>query len=124
METQKWVNLGLLIGSAIVFLFLVYFVGFVWDVARLPRFDEWPVSADVLVAFVLAAGVGVWTRRWEKANRFFNEVAIELSKVTWPVRKETVASSGVVVVLVGVAALLLTTIDLLWGTMARGVFHF
>ncbi|MBI2068452.1 MAG: preprotein translocase subunit SecE [Deltaproteobacteria bacterium] len=83
-----------------------------------------PVSPEVLIAFFLAVSVAITTRYWSQANRFFNEVVVELAKVTWPVRKETVSSSGVVLALVGVAALLLAFLDFVWGTMARQVFSF
>ena len=122
MQTQKWVNLGLLVATGIVFYFLTQVTGFVWDLAGAPRFEEWPVSADILTAFVLAVVIGLAVRSWEQANRFFNEVFVELSKVSWPLRKETIASSGVVVVLVAIAAALLALMDLIWGTVARGFF--
>ena len=123
-ETQKWVNLGLLGGALVVFLFLDRLFGFVWEAAHWSLLEEWPVHADALAAFLVAAGAGLWIRRWARANQFLNEVAVELGKVSWPARKETVTSSGVVAVLVGIAALLLAVIDLMWGTVSRGVFHF
>ncbi|PIR20484.1 MAG: preprotein translocase subunit SecE [Deltaproteobacteria bacterium CG11_big_fil_rev_8_21_14_0_20_47_16] len=43
-----------------------------------------------------------------------NEVAQELSKVTWPPRKETVVSAGVIAVLVGIVSLILVGFDTLW----------
>ncbi|MBI2083981.1 MAG: preprotein translocase subunit SecE [Deltaproteobacteria bacterium] len=97
---------------------------FVWEVGRLGRFEEWPVGPQDLAAFVLAVGAGFGVRTWGRANQFFNEVVVELSKVTWPLGKETVASSGVVAVLVSVAALILAVIDLIWAKMALGVFKF
>ncbi|MBI2981604.1 MAG: preprotein translocase subunit SecE [Deltaproteobacteria bacterium] len=51
-----------------------------------------------------------------------NEVVVELSKVSWPLGKETLASSGVVVVLVGIAALILAVVDMIWTKMAIKVF--
>lgn len=121
MQTQKWVNLSLLLGSAIVFLFLSKLTIAVWDLSRLPILEEWPVEPPYLIGFGIAVGVGLWVRRNDRANNFLNEVALELSRVTWPARKETVASAGVVVVLIGIAALILFLIDTLWGTMIRGV---
>ena len=35
-----------------------------------------------------------------KANKFLQEVKVELGKVTWPVRKETVATAWIVVVII------------------------
>jgi preprotein translocase subunit SecE len=121
MQTQKWVNLGLLFSSAALFIFVSRLVGMGWDLARLPIPAEWPVEPVYLIGFVAAVAVGVMTRRNEAANTFFNEVVLELSRVTWPTRKETVASAGVVVVLIAICAVILFLIDSLWGTMIRGI---
>lgn len=121
MQTQKWVNLGLLIGTGILFLFTSLLVGLVWDAARLPLPEEFPIEPAYLVGFLVAAAVGFWARKSDQVNGYLNEVVMELSRVTWPPRKETVASAGVVVILVGLASLLLFVVDSLWGTMIRGV---
>ncbi len=121
MQTQKWVNLGLLIASTAIFLFLNQLFSSLWDLARLPRPAEWPIEPSQWISFTAAVAAGFSARRSERANRFLNEVALELGKVTWPQRKETVASAGVVIVLVGIAALILFLMDILWGTAIRGL---
>jgi len=35
---------------------------------------------------------------WEKILQFFREVRVEIKKVTWPTRKETLASTVVVLI--------------------------
>jgi preprotein translocase subunit SecE len=50
---------------------------------------------------------------WVKTIQFLREVKIELKKVTWPSRKETVASTAVVIVLVVIVASFLGLVD--WG---------
>lgn len=57
-----------------------------------------------------------------KVNSFTNEVITELGKVTWPNRKETVLSTGVVSVLVGICAMILFGFDVLWGAVVK-VFY-
>lgn len=121
MQTQKWVNLGLLIGVFAVFLFLQKLTTALWDLFRFPVPEGWVVEPAHLASFAVAAGAGLWARRNPRANGFFNEVVLELSKVTWPNRKETVASAGVVIVLVAIASLILFMMDTLWGTMIKGV---
>jgi len=121
MQTQKWVNLGLLVVSAILFFFFSHLVGTIWDLTRLPMPEEWPVEPPYLVSFILAGMTGILIRRHAVANAFLNDVALELSRVTWPQRKETVASAGVVAVLIAIAALLMLVIDTIWGTVIRGV---
>ena len=49
---------------------------------------------------------------WEKAKQFFREVRVELKKVTWPSRKETIASTSVVLITVVLVAFFLGIVDL------------
>ncbi len=49
---------------------------------------------------------------WERAKQFFREVRVELKKVTWPSRKETIASTSVVLVTVILVAFFLGVVDL------------
>ncbi len=49
---------------------------------------------------------------FEKAKQFFREVRVELKKVTWPSRKETIASTSVVLVTVFLVAFYLGIVDL------------
>ncbi len=48
-----------------------------------------------------------------QARRFLVEVRQELNKVTWPERKETIASTGVILFLVVLTATYLGALD--WG---------
>jgi preprotein translocase subunit SecE len=48
-----------------------------------------------------------------KAIQFLREVKIELKKVTWPSRKETMASTAVVIVIVIIISVFLGIVD--WG---------
>ncbi|MCD6353020.1 MAG: preprotein translocase subunit SecE [Proteobacteria bacterium] len=47
----------------------------------------------------------------DKVIQFFREVKTELKKVTWSSRKETIASTTVVLVIVFIIALFLFVID-------------
>ena len=49
---------------------------------------------------------------WKAAKQFFREVRVELKKVTWPSRKETIASTSVVLVTVILIAFFLGIVDL------------
>jgi len=46
------------------------------------------------------------------AQQFFREVRVELKKVTWPTRKETIASTSVVLITVFLVAFYLGGVDL------------
>lgn len=47
----------------------------------------------------------------DKVQQFFREVKVELYKITWPARKETVASTYVVLIIVVIVALVLGFVD-------------
>ena len=49
---------------------------------------------------------------WQKAKQFFREVRVELKKVTWPSRKETIASTSVVLITVILVSFFLGIVDL------------
>ena len=47
-----------------------------------------------------------------KTNKFLQEVKVELGKVTWPTRKETMATAWVVVVIIILISLYLGACDI------------
>jgi preprotein translocase subunit SecE len=111
---QRWINISYLVVSALLWMVFRHIAEVVWDLAH------WQVSSDVLiaptdwVAVGLAAILFVTMVRNRRLNEFMGEVALELSKVTWPPRKESVMSAGVIVVLVAIVSLLLVGFDTLW----------
>ncbi|MBL7684614.1 MAG: preprotein translocase subunit SecE [Deltaproteobacteria bacterium] len=52
-------------------------------------------------------------------NSFGLEVISELGKVTWPTQKETVASTGVILVMVAIASGILFVFDTVWSMLTR-----
>jgi preprotein translocase subunit SecE len=55
----------------------------------------------------------------QKVKTFLDSVKIELGKVTWPTRKETVATSSVVVVIVLIISLYLGACDVVLAKLMR-----
>ncbi len=55
----------------------------------------------------------------QKLRTFLESVKIELGKVTWPTRKETVATTGVVVVIIVLISLYLGVCDLVLAKLMR-----
>lgn len=121
--TQKIVNLGLLISAGALYLFLAKLLHFVWTLTSLPRMTDLLIRPPDAIGFALVVGGVIYVRRKEDANRFLNEAVSELSKVTWPDRKETVVSTGISCILVAICALILLGFDSLWGTILKGVFR-
>ena len=50
-------------------------------------------------------------QRWQQLAQFLKEVRIELKKVNWPLRKEVVGSTIVVIVSVFILSLFLGVVD-------------
>jgi preprotein translocase subunit SecE len=76
------------------------------DTALKTRAAKAPVKKKA-VAKTPAAGPKVV----EKIRQFFREVRIELLKVNWPSRKETIASTAVVLVLIIIVSAYLGLVD-------------
>jgi len=56
-----------------------------------------------------------------KSAQFLREVKIELKKVTWPSRKETLASTGVVLIIVVIISAFLGLVDMGLSSLIRFV---
>ena len=54
-----------------------------------------------------------------RAVQFVSQAKAELKKVVWPTRKQTLASTGVVMVIVAVMALYLGIIDLILAKLVK-----
>jgi preprotein translocase SecE subunit len=114
MDAKKIVLVGFLIVGVISFLVFNEFVSLLWT--------YWGTDIDLGVGVslptLIAAGIGLVIflvlQNNSKAKVFCNEVVHELGKVTWADRSESVKSSGVVIVIVAIAALILWAYDLLW----------
>jgi preprotein translocase subunit SecE len=55
----------------------------------------------------------------QKITTFIDSVKVELGKVTWPTRKETVATTGVVVMIVFLISLYLGACDIVLSKLMR-----
>lgn len=116
---KKWLDLGIGGISVAVWLVMRQILNSVWDLFRLPLVDALPVALPEILAFLLAIALFVILRRNAKVKEFGLEVISELSKVTWPTQKETMISTGVIIIMVGIASVLLFVFDTAWGTVTR-----
>jgi len=112
---QKYVDFGLLAAAAALGFLLMQMLMQVWNIFKLPMISGLPLQLPALIALVVGVGAFLLTRTNGKAMSFLNDVANELSKVTWPTMQETVASTGVIIVMVGIASMIMFGYDALWG---------
>jgi len=105
LDMFLWLVVAALIAGGIVANF--YFSTFSLAV----RLVGWIVLAAILVGIALQTNFG------KTSWNFIKEARMEMRKVTWPTRQETVQTTLVVVAMVVIVALILWGIDafLLWG---------
>ncbi len=72
-------------------------------------------------AAIKAKSAGAENGVIQKSVQFLREVKIELKKVTWPSRKQTLGSTAVVIVLVMVISLFLGVVDFGLSSLIRVV---
>ena len=59
---------------------------------------------------------------WKKITTFLTDVRVELKKVTWPNRQDTLSSTAVVIVVVFIISFYLGFIDILLSRMVTALF--
>ncbi|UCG38742.1 MAG: preprotein translocase subunit SecE [bacterium] len=59
---------------------------------------------------------------FKKIVSFLTDVRVELKKVTWPNRQDTLSSTGVVIVVVFIISFYLGIIDILLSRMVTAIF--
>jgi len=113
--------------AALIIAFLVAKIGNVawyrlgqWK----PQFGE-PVD-DILYPVAVAIGIAITLYYWRKqdARQYANEVAEELSKVTWPSRKEVTNSTTVVVLTTVFATVFFALMDRFWSFITDKIYTF
>jgi len=113
---RKWIDLVLALCGVAMWFVLRQMFEQVWELFRLPLMSDWPIQFPALTALALSLMAFVLVRRNKKTMTFLDEVSIELSKVSWPKGKDTVSSTGVIIVMVGIASVILFVFDIIWGT--------
>lgn len=121
VDNQTALNYSLLVTALLLWYLLYLFFGYLLDLGIVrsflgPHIGE---TARRLLPFLLGlAGAGAaffLARKNEAVNRFGVEVVVELKKVIWPTRKEITGSTGAVLIVVFLVALVLFIFDKLFG---------
>jgi len=58
----------------------------------------------------------------KRTRSFLTDVRVELKKVTWPSRQDTISSTGVVLIVVFIISFYLGIIDILLSRMVTSLF--
>lgn len=119
---QRWVSLGFVGMATITYMIIGSAAAMIWDLARLSYPKGWPFTPPELIGMASAVICFLILRKRQEINLFMNEAAGELAKVTWPPRKETVMSTGVIAIVVGFCAILLAVFDVIWGWGVKVIY--
>ena len=73
----------------------------------------------LLVAFGVAGAVAMQTEKGRAAWGFAKDARMEVRKVVWPTRQETLQTTGLIMALIGVVAIVLWMLDSTLGWMMK-----
>lgn len=104
LDLLKWISVMFLVGSGLVGFY--YFEGH----SLLIR------VVSLLTLLSIAAWIATRTEKGRLALDFFRESHLEVRKVVWPTREETLQMTGIVVLLVIVLSIFIWILDgiLMW----------
>ena len=113
---MKYVHAMFFAGALVVGWLLVNVIETIWISFNLSFTWVPPPSYWIVVVSggAIAAIAAVYMWRHPKVNRLAVEIVTELSKVTWPTRKELSASTVVVIIVSIIAAIILGLFDFFW----------
>lgn len=97
-DTLLWGGVAIATAVAFALTYLLHFSG--------------PIKALVwLVWLVFSLGLAFFTKKGQVSFTFLKEAQIELKKVVWPTRQETVQTTSIVMLMVGVTGFVLWGVD-------------
>jgi preprotein translocase subunit SecE len=115
----RWVQYVFVLVAALTFWIANKLITLGWANFAEPN----DVGATVAAAAVgLAVGFALY--RHEKSHRLVTEVVSELTKVTWPSRRETYASTIIVVITSLIAAAIVGSFDFVWSAITDLLYKY
>ena len=124
LGVERWVQFAYAACAITLAWFLIKSTDAIWtlladtvDVIPEPNATIIAVGAG-LVAFIAA----VVAYRSQKVHTFVVEVCVELSKVTWPTRKETWSQTIIVIIVSIIAAIILGVFDAVWSQITDLIY--
>ena len=117
MGANRLVHLMFFCAGIVVAIVLIQAVDWVWGYFAKP-------PAVYVDAIGLSVSAGATFLAWRNPTVFStaSEVAVELTKVTWPTRQETKWATVIVIVTVIIGAVILSTYDLVWSWLTGLVY--
>jgi preprotein translocase subunit SecE len=126
MGTRRFVYAGYFAGAIGIAFIMSKALAFAWRrlQAWKPAFPD-PDSNEALIMVISAlfgAGVALYFWYRTRARRLADEVATEMSRVTWPSRTEVTNGTFVVIVTTIVSSVFFALMDRFWGFVTNLVY--
>jgi len=125
LGVERWVQFAYAACAIVLAWFLIKSCNAVWtiladNVDAVPEPNSTAIAAGSgLIAFIAA----ILTYRSAKIHGFVSSVCIELSKVTWPTRKETWSQTIIVLIVSVIAAVILGVFDAVWAQITDFIYN-
>ncbi len=118
LGVERYVQFGFIAMAGIIFWILDKVLVLVWDIWAEP-------NTTVVSAIAFASGVAVAVGLYfhPRLNSLATEVGIELSKVSWPTRKETYSATIIVLITSVIAAVYLGVLDFFWSAITDLIYQ-
>lgn len=120
-DNRRWVLIsllvfGLMVGGISYLLFRNINVMF-----RLSTYLSYSDTLVKILPFLIGGGLFVWIYKSQRKMSYLDDVISEIRKITWPARKDTVASTVVVVIAILIIAGILGVYDALCNWIIRQI---
>jgi preprotein translocase subunit SecE len=124
LGTQRFVYAGYFAGAIFIAFILSKVLDFAWYKLQTykPALGEPRDEIVMPVAALLAGGIALYYWFRTRARELAEEVATEMSKVTWPSRTEVTNGTFVVVVTTIVSTVFFALMDRFWGFVTNLVY--
>jgi preprotein translocase subunit SecE len=121
---KRYVYAGYFAGAIGVAFVCSKFFEFAWQRLSLwkPQFGEPKSEVFMPVSAIIGALVAVYYYRQQRTRELAEEVASELSKVTWPTKNEVMNSTAVVIVATVFSTVFFALMDRFWSFLTNLVY--
>ena len=116
LGVERWVQFAYAACAITLAWFLIKSSTAIWTLLA-DTVDSIPEPNATVIAVgagLVAFATAVATYRSQRIHTFVVEVCVELSKVTWPTRKETWSQTIIVIIVSIIAAIILGVFDSVW----------
>ena len=116
MQLSRYINLAFVLAGLIVWLILAKLFGLLFITFEIadPYLLGQQLQLTNVIGIAVAAGAAFGSWRHPSVQTWANEVAVELTKVTWPTWDETKQNAMIVIVFSLVISVIVAGFDFFW----------